>query len=610
MQRNAVKRLKVLLAHVGGPSGVDNWYAELAAASGDELEVVCFSVTVDPLGSRLSWRELDRRWQLRDRVLLPMYQRLQQAAETCDVLLLYDGANVHPEFLRYLSTFNVYCRFDDPERSTEPSEPVAAAFDAVFYGNVASRFQYEQWGCKKLAWLPHFTAPSDVAAVSERQSLLAAPREVDIALVCEKNSMRRRRLEMLSAAFPRARCHGAGWAAGEISDADSRRLFTSAKIGWNVSESAGPGDKRTFLLAGFGVLQICDNKTGLGRIFALGTEAVGFDTIPEAIELTRYYLAHEEERQVIAAAGWRRYWRDYHAGAIWERIRLQLDAWLPEDGALRKQPLRALPTPGPRAFLDPPLALARKQVKRIRTTMRSFAGAWRAAPTPSPAALDERVCIGERVPVYLENPPMHGVNMARERVAKGEPFEWPNMLALNWAVTTLIREAKKIVDIGSGTGPFANFAAIDSARSIHCFEEDDFARGWAAENRRHPNVAYFKHTENNLAPPYDLLVSLDVIEHVDEMRQFLTFCSGLAPRAIFSTPNRDVVRPVGDMGPPLYPPHVREFDPGELYWILRQYYRQVALYHMPNVFVPWLEPMSIHTRGTPIIAECRQPLSV
>ena len=88
------------------------------------------------------------------------------------------------------------------------------------------------------------------------------------------------------------------------------------------------------------------------------------------------------------------------------------------------------------------------------------------------------------------------------------------------------------------------------------------------------------------------------------MNHFLSFCSKMAQRAIFSTPNRDVVRGPDDMGPPIYPPHVREFNAGELYWILRQYYKDISLYHMPDVYVPWLEPMNLLTKGTPIIAEC------
>lgn len=602
----ASRKMKVLFAHVVHSPGIDHWYKELADAAGQDLDVICFPVTLDPPGPRLSWQDLDRRWQTKEVRLLTLYRNLQKAAENCDVLLLYNGANIHPEYLQYLSTFNVYCCFDDPEGTIDLSQPVAAAFDAVFYGNIASRFQYEQMGCKKLAWLPIFTAPSDVPFIKDGAKLLGVQRNVDVSLVCENNAMRRQRLEMLSAAIPQAKCYGVGWHTGRISDADLKQLYASTKIGWNIHNSTGPINRRMFALAGFGVLQLCDNKTGLGHIFELGKEVVGFDTIPEAIELTRYYLAHEEERKKIAAAGWRRFWRDYHAAEIWQRIRAQLVEWLPKESSTI---VSALPAPNPVALIDPYIAATRKQAGKLRGAMRSFVDAWHTPQTAGMTALDERVCTGERVPAYIENVEMHGVNMARERLARGEPFEWPNMLALNWAVTVLIRDAKKIVDIGSGTAPFAHFAAVDHRRTIHCVEEDDFARGWAEKHRAHPNVTYEKFIDENNEQQFDLLLSLDVFEHVQDMRSFLDFCKSKAPRAIFSTPNRIVVRGPLDMGPPAYPPHVREFSPGELYWILRQYYRDVSLYFMPNVYVPWLEPMTTLTCGTPIIAECTGPIN-
>ena len=107
---------------------------------------------------------------------------------------------------------------------------------------------------------------------------------------------------------------------------------------------------------------------------------------------------------------------------------------------------------------------------------------------------------------------------------------------------------------------------------------------------------------------FDLLVSIEVIEHVYNLNAFLKFCIELAPRAIFSTPNRQILRSPKDLGPPAYPPHVREFDPGEIYWILRQYYNVIKLFYMPDQYVPWLAPMTIATKGTPIIAECMEPV--
>lgn len=599
--------MRILLAHVVHSLDLDKWYAEITRVAGDGLEVDCFCVTISPPGPRITWKDLDRRWRQKERLLLEMYARLREKSFGYDVLLLYNGANIHPEFLQYLPTFNVYCCFDDPESSANLSAPVAAAFDAVLYGNIASRFQYEHWGCKKLAWVPIFTAPSDVPTRDVGKKLLAAPRDVDVCLVGEKNIFRKRRLEELATAFPQAKCYGKNWPAGRIEDQDLQNLYRQSKIGWNLHNSTGPINRRLFALPAFGVFQICDNKTGLGQIFRLGEEVVGFDTIPEAVELTRYYLAHDEERLRIASNGFDRYWVDYHPAAVWKRIGSQCDEWLIGRNASKEPP--KLPHRTALDILRPcgqaTLAIA-EAMKRKATQITNECRDIQNAPIRE---CDESVYLENKIKPYIENPEMKGVNLANQRLAKGEPFEWPNMVALNWAVTSLVRDAKKIIEIGSGTGPFADLASVDPGREIHCFEEDDFARGWAEEHRAHNNVIYQKYFDRTSTDSYDLLVSLDVFEHVGDMRGFLDLCKSLAPRAIFSTPNRNVVRGPQDMGPPAYPPHVREFSPGEIYWIFRQYYREVALYFMPDVYVPWLEPMTILTNGTPIIAECFDPIS-
>ncbi len=601
-------RIRILFGYVDHSPGVADWYRDIAGAAGDGVEVRPFCVTLDPPGPRLSWKELDARWRAREKKLMALYGRLQKEAVDCDVFLLYNGANIHPELLAYLPTFNVYCCFDDPESSADLSAPAAASFDAAFHGNIASRFQYESWGCRRLAWLPVFTAPGDVPPRDESDELISRPRDVDISLVCGKNSFRRRRLERLAGAFPSARCHGGGWAAGPITDEALKDLYRRSKIGWNVHNSTGPINRRLFALPAHGVLQICDNKTGLGEIFALGREAAGFDTIAEAIDLTRYYLERDEERREIAAAGLARYWKDYHARVVWERIRRQLAGW----GAVpRKAP--ALPLPERRFSVRASVRRAREGAGRLAGALRAVravqpAGNTGAAPLPR-AGVDESLALSQTVEFYRENPEMRGVNMARERLARGEPFEWPNMLALNWAVTALIGDARRIVEIGSGTGPFARFAAVDPRRTIHCIEEDDFARDWARVHRSAGNVRYLKGQAEGLDEGYDLLVAVDVIEHVSDVRGFLSFGARLAPRAVFTTPNREVVRGPGDAGPPAYPPHVREFDGGELYWLLKQHYADVMLYYMPDVHVPWLEPMTIATRGTPLVASCAGPLA-
>jgi len=603
--------MKILLAHVFYSPGVDEWYREVASTARDSVEVDLFCVTISPPGPTLVWEELDKRWQRKEKKLMELYARLHKAACCYDALLLYNGANIHPDFLQYLPTFNIYCCFDDPESSANLSAPVASGFDAVFYGNISSRFQYESWGCTRLAWLPIFTSPKDIPSFSEGKKLIESERDIPITFIGEKNRYRNCRLDALVKAFPDSECYGKGWIKGIVEDVRKMDIYRRSKVGWNVHNSTGPINRRLFVLPAFGIMQICDNKTGLGKIFKLGEEVVGFDTIPEAVELTHYYLEHEEERRVIAQNGFRRFWEDYHPEVIWQRIGEQIGEWLKEEDGLQREKLYL-----PRNYLFQKLEhYGESSLTAARSIFDNMAEISRkilnrndgVAPYAVPPLIDERVYLESKGFNYLENPEMKGVGIAKEQFAKSEPFEWPNTLALDWAVTSLVRGAKRILEIGSGTGSFAELASVVSEREILCIEEDDSARSWAEQNCNASNITYLKYYKKKPEEEFDLLISLDIYEHVGDMQEFISFCSQMAPRAIFSTPNREVVRGPQDMGPPAYALHVRKSTPGEIYWVLRQYYREVFLFYMPNVYVPWLAPMDILTKGTPIIAECRDP---
>ena len=95
-------------------------------------------------------------------------------------------------------------------------------------------------------------------------------------------------------------------AGGYVTAAEMMSAYRRAKIGWNFHLSVGPNNSRLTALPAFGILQICDNKANLGKIFKLDEEVVGFDTLEECLEKTRYYLDHPREARAIAAHGWKR----------------------------------------------------------------------------------------------------------------------------------------------------------------------------------------------------------------------------------------------------------------------------------------------------------------
>ncbi|MBZ5638997.1 MAG: glycosyltransferase [Acidobacteriia bacterium] len=116
-------------------------------------------------------------------------------------------------------------------------------------------------------------------------------------------------------------------------------LYRRTRIGPNFHNSTGPVNFRTFALPANGVLLLCDNKRHLGLVFDVGREAIGFEEVGEAIELTRHYLAHDDDRRTIAAAGWERCLRDYGEAAVFRRLIASVEEVRGAAAAPRRDPV-------------------------------------------------------------------------------------------------------------------------------------------------------------------------------------------------------------------------------------------------------------------------------
>jgi len=286
----------------------------------EALPIVCS-------GGWWHFAKLDEKWKKRSSDLLPQYYALEEALQKKDVLIASGGPMFHPEFVRQLPTFNVWVCGDDPESSEVLSRPAAPAFDYCFPINIACLEDYKRWGCKLVDWIFHPIRSELCAPDLTEAKILGGNRDIDVAMFCERVlglSDRAQRLGRLEAAFPQAMLRGKGWPGGFISDDAMRNAYRRAKIGWNLHNSIGPCNTRLTTLPAFGVMQICDNKTHLGKVFELDREVVGFDSIEECIEKTRYYLDHDVERRRIAAAGWVRAMRDYTWPKWWEWLETRI----------------------------------------------------------------------------------------------------------------------------------------------------------------------------------------------------------------------------------------------------------------------------------------------
>lgn len=321
---NSTRPLRILLGYSHYPYhfNVGEWVAAwLGRLRAQGIQVDGYCLTLKPPGPWLEWRELDARWRRGDPELLGFYENLARRLQNYDVLVNWNGINLHPEFVCQLPTFNVFACFDDPESSENLSRPVAAAYDLALVGNAAEVETYRTWGVREARFWPMGFHTEDYDPALTCEAILRDDREVDVALLCERATpWRAERLDRFAAAFPQGVFRGRGWPQGFLPEEQRLPLYRRTKIGVNFHNSTGPINFRTYILPANGVMQLCDNKSHLGKIYELNKEVVGFDTVDEAIELCRYYLAHEAERRQIAAAGWVRAHRDYHELAVCQRL--------------------------------------------------------------------------------------------------------------------------------------------------------------------------------------------------------------------------------------------------------------------------------------------------
>ncbi len=296
-----------------------DWFTRLKEHG---FQVDAFSLAVNPPALNYKWPQLEVAWKIGDRALYLMYERLATTLTDYDVFVNYHGVNLHPDFVRQLSTFNVFCCFDDPEASPDLSQPAAWAYDLSLVGNIAAVELYAGWGVKHARFLPLGYRATDHHPALTREQILHGERDVDVALLCSRfdNDLRSERLDRFAAAFPQGAYYGMNWPNGFLPEEQRIPLYQRTKIGVNFHLSTGPINYRTYTLPANGVMQLCDNKSHLGKIFTLEKEVVGFDTVEEAIDLCRYYLDHDEERRAIAAAGWARALKEYNEIAVMQRL--------------------------------------------------------------------------------------------------------------------------------------------------------------------------------------------------------------------------------------------------------------------------------------------------
>ncbi len=176
---------------------------------------------------------------------------------------------------------------------------VGTFFDAVFIAQRDYVAAFKQAsGHDQVFWVPLAAAPD----VHRRHDLMPAYEVgfVGNIAIAHRSTGRARRLKLLASRF---RCN------------DFYRSYTPEEVGCVYSQSrivfntsiAGDVTMRIFEGTASGALVLTDSvANGLDELFRIGEELVTYQDDGDLLDKVAYYLAHQDEREKIAAAGQRR----------------------------------------------------------------------------------------------------------------------------------------------------------------------------------------------------------------------------------------------------------------------------------------------------------------
>jgi len=207
---------------------------------------------------------------------------------------------------------------------------------------------------------------------------------------------------------------------------------------------------------------------------------------------------------------------------------------------------------------------------------------------------------------YSERPEAgpQNLDLKLERQQQGGPFEPYDVALVNRAAVQLLGDETSILEVGCGTAMFSHLAAEDPRRTLTATEHDEKTLLWAKQNRSRVNIHYCRNELSKFhADEFDVIVAIEVVEHLSDYSTFLTEVATIAPRAIITTPNKNRNPFDSVANTPAYGSHVREWTSGEFYWVLRAFYSDVKMYTIRG-FSAEIEKFKIDENFTPTLARC------
>ncbi len=205
---------------------------------------------------------------------------------------------------RYDSFDRPWSEYLDVQTTTSQS-----AYARFVSDGLAAKVIKTQWACA-----PDYRCLPDVA------------RDIDVSFVGQRYGSRGDVIDQIRRAGFDVRVFGAGWPSPSerLSFESMVRLFNRSRINLNLNNAVDASFKqikgRNFEVPACGGFLLTETAENLDEYFRFGEEVETYGGIDDLIDKIRYYLAHVDAREHIAAAGNRRAMAEHTYAHRFDRI--------------------------------------------------------------------------------------------------------------------------------------------------------------------------------------------------------------------------------------------------------------------------------------------------
>jgi glycosyltransferase involved in cell wall biosynthesis len=172
---------------------------------------------------------------------------------------------------------------------------------------------YEKEGCPAL-FFPEASDPDIFRPIPE------SPKLHDVCFVGGCYGIREKIVRALREAGIQVTAYGSGWGQGRLDTEEVPRLFAQSKIVLGVGTIGHCEDFYALKMRDFdgpmsGSCYVTHDNPDLRLVYKVGEEIVTYRSVSECVDKVRWYLSHEDERELVARAGRARALADH----TWEK---------------------------------------------------------------------------------------------------------------------------------------------------------------------------------------------------------------------------------------------------------------------------------------------------